>query len=116
VDPKDGSESFGVQKGSGEPGDTSDRSPYWPQRLAKGAETLAPGSKFEAVLEGNDLAHTSINNGKAIAKGLAFRPLVDTVKDTLAWWGTVPEERRAKPRFIITPEIEAKALADWKRK
>jgi len=26
----------------------------------------------------------------------------------------VPEERRAKPRFIITPEIEAKALADWK--
>lgn len=23
---------------------------------------------------------------------------------------------RAKPRFTITPEIEAKALADWKRK
>jgi hypothetical protein len=26
----------------------------------------------------------------------------------------VPEERRAKPRFVITPEIEARALADWK--
>jgi 2'-hydroxyisoflavone reductase len=25
------------------PGDTSDRFPYWPQRLAKGGETLAPG-------------------------------------------------------------------------
>jgi nucleoside-diphosphate-sugar epimerase len=42
--------------------------------------------------------------------------LAETVKDTLAWWATAPEERRAKPRFIITPEIEAKALADWKRK
>ncbi len=66
------------------------------------------------MLEGNDLGHTTIKNGKAIAKGLAFRPLAETVKDTLAWWATVPEERRAKPRFIITPEIEAKALADWK--
>jgi nucleoside-diphosphate-sugar epimerase len=62
VDPKDGSESFGVQKAQCEeivraafgkgsivvrpsyivgPGDTSDRFPYWPQRLAKGGETLA---------------------------------------------------------------------------
>ena len=58
--------------------------------------------------------HTTIKNGKAIAAGLAFRPLAGTVKDTLAWWATVSEERRAKLRFIITPEIEAKALADWK--
>ena len=64
--------------------------------------------------EGNDLGHTTIKNGKAISAGLAFRPLGETVKDTLAWWATVPEERRAKPRFIITPEIEAKALLDWK--
>ena len=63
VDPKDGSESFGVQKAQCEaivraafgkggivvrpsyivgPGDTSDRFPYWPQRLAKGGLTLAP--------------------------------------------------------------------------
>ena len=53
-------------------------------------------------------------NGKAIAAGLAFRPLAETVKDTLAWWATVPEERRAKPRFITTPEMEARALLDWK--
>ena len=66
------------------------------------------------MLEGNDLGHTTIKNGKAIAAGLAFRGLAETVKDTLAWWATVPEERRAKARFIITPEIEAKALADWK--
>lgn len=57
--------------------------------------------------------HTTIKNGRAIAGGLTFRPLAETVKDTLAW-ATVPEERRAKPRFIITPENEARALADWK--
>jgi len=74
VDPKDGSESYGVQKAQCEeivraafgkgsivvrpsyivgPGDTSDRFPYWPQRLAKGGETLAPvvaeGAEAELV-------------------------------------------------------------------
>ena len=70
VDPKDGSESFGVQKAQCEeivraafgkgsivvrpsyivgPGDTSDRFPYWPQRLAKGGLTLAPGKKSDPV-------------------------------------------------------------------
>ena len=55
----------------------------------------------------------SVKNQKAIAAGLTFRPLADTIRDTLAWWPTVPEARRAKPRFTISPEMEAKALADW---
>jgi hypothetical protein len=38
------------------------------------------------------------------------------VRDTLAWWGTTPEARRAAPRFAITPEREAAALAEWKRR
>jgi 2'-hydroxyisoflavone reductase len=56
----------------------------------------------------------SIRNARALKAGLTFRPLTDTVRDTLAWWPTVPEARRAKPRFTITPEIEAKALEDWR--
>ncbi len=169
------------------PGDTSDRFPYWPQRLAKGGEVLAPGKpddpmqivdvrdlaefmvrilenkqrgifnvagpkspliakgfypaaakaldakvkftyvddydflgahKIEesipwAMLRGNDYGMMSVKNDRAIAAGLTFRPLATTVRDTLAWWPTVPEARRAKPRFTITPEIEAQALADW---
>jgi 2'-hydroxyisoflavone reductase len=55
----------------------------------------------------------SIKNGRAIKAGLTFRPLDVTVRDTLAWWPTVPEARRTKPHFTITPEMEAKALADW---
>ncbi|HEY5062969.1 MAG TPA: NAD-dependent epimerase/dehydratase family protein, partial [Gemmatimonadaceae bacterium] len=63
-DPKDESEAYGVAKAQCEratqqafgdraivvrptyivgPGDTTDRFPYWPQRLAKGGDVLAPG-------------------------------------------------------------------------
>lgn len=207
-DPKDGEEAFGVMKAQGErfvmqafgsrglvvrptyivgPGDTSDRFPYWPVRLARGGEVLAPGRaddpsqfidvrdlaefmvrllenrrsgvlngvgperpmtarefyvaaaaaikadvkltyvddydflrahKIEesipwAMLGGNLDGMMSIRNARAVAAGLTFRPLADTVRDTLAWWPTVPEARRAKPRFTITPEIEAAALAAW---
>jgi 2'-hydroxyisoflavone reductase len=55
----------------------------------------------------------SIRNEKAIAAGLTFRPLAATVRDTLAWWPNVPEARRANPKFAITPEKEATALAAW---
>jgi 2'-hydroxyisoflavone reductase len=65
------------------------------------------------MLRGNDYGHMSALNTKSVAAGLRYRPLADTVRDTLAWWGTVPEARRASPRFSITPEKEAKALAEW---
>jgi 2'-hydroxyisoflavone reductase len=207
-DPKNLSETFGVAKSQCErqvfkafgdraivvrptyivgPGDTTDRFPYWPVRLAKGGEVLAPGHADDpmqvidvrdlaefmvhlletgrrgvynvagprepltarrfydlaaraigaevrytyvddydflaahgidesipwALLRGNDFGMMSVKNDKAIASGLAFRPLADTVRDTLAWWPTVPEARRAKPKFAISSETEAKALADW---
>jgi 2'-hydroxyisoflavone reductase len=208
-DAQDGSETYAVQKANCEkqvmeafgpggivvrptyivgPGDTTDRFPYWPVRLAKGGETLAPGRAEDPVqivdvrdlvafmvkvvedrnggifnaagprevltfgaflqeasraigststftwipdhaflkahaiqgavpwimLEGNNEGHTSIRNAKAVAAGLRFRPLAETVRDTLAWWPSVPEARRNAPRFAITAEHEAKALADWK--
>ena len=207
-DPKDGSETYGVAKAQCEraaqeafgsralivrptyivgPGDTTDRFPYWPVRLAKGGEVLAPGRRDDPVqfidvrdlaewmvhlletqasgvynavgpkdtltmpqfleqakasinsdarftwvddydflakheideaipwarLAGNDDGMMSIRNEKAVAAGLTFRPLATTVRDTLAWWPTVPEARRAKPHFTITPDKETQALADW---
>ena len=208
-DPKDGSATFGVAKARCErvtldafgdrgvvvrptyivgPGDTTDRFPYWPVRLARGGETLAPGRQDDAVqivdvrdlaafmvtlvedgrsgiynaagpaepltfgrflaqaaaalgstsrfvwvddyafleqqgiteaipwvmLKGNDYGHTHVRNDRAKAAGLAFRPLAETVRDTLAWWPTVPEARRANPRFAIKPEQEVAALAAWR--
>lgn len=211
ADPKDESETYGVAKARCErqvreafgdralivrptyivgPGDTSDRFPYWPVRLARGGEVLAPGRRDDPVqiidvrdlaewmvrlleerrsgvfnaagprdvltmprfleeakaaldadvkftwvddyaflaeqkideaipwarLEGNDDGMMSISNRKAIAAGLTFRPLAATVRDTLAWWSTVPETRRAAPKFTITPQKEAEALAAWHRR
>ncbi len=208
TDPEDGSEAYGVAKVQCEqhvtatfgerglvvrptyiigPGDTTDRFPYWPLRLQRGGEVLAPGRKedpvqwidvrdlaefmvhavearrsgifnaagpatpttmgafleqaravinpqatltwiedyafleaheiFDSVpwvmLKGNDLGHTSASNAKAIAAGLTFRPLATTLRDTLAWWPSVPQERRDAAKFSVTPEMEAKALADW---
>jgi 2'-hydroxyisoflavone reductase len=66
-----------------------------------------------AMLEGNNDGMMSIRNDRAIAAGLTFGPLEETLRDTLAWWPSVPEERRKNPKFAITPGIEAKALADW---
>lgn len=208
-DAQDGSERYGVNKAQCEqltlkafgdggivvrpsyivgPGDTTDRFPYWPVRLARGGVTLAPGRPEDPVqlidvrdlaefmiklvedrrsgafnvagprngltfgaflseatralgststftwvpdhallkahkifgsvpwimLEGNDRYHTSVNHDKAMDAGLGFRPLAQTVRDTLAWWPTVPEARRTAPRFAITPEGEAGVLKAWR--
>ncbi len=65
------------------------------------------------MLKGNDLGHLSARNDRSVAAGLRFRPLATTARDTLAWWPTVPEARRAAAAFAITTEQETRALADW---
>jgi len=206
---EEGADSYGVQKAQSEqlaraafgdgaiilrptyivgPGDTTDRFPYWPVRLARGGDVLAPGKPTDAVqlIDVRDLAEwmvrlvedgsggtynvtgpretltmqrfleesraaigsdarftwvddydfltaqklgaaipwvmprgtylgsARISNARAVDAGLTFRPLRATVKDTLAWWPTVPAERQAKPRFVLTPEREAEILAAWR--
>ncbi len=54
-----------------------------------------------------------MSSAKAIRAGLRFRDPVDTVKDTLAWWKSLPEERRAKPKAFLPPEREAELLKLW---
>ncbi len=49
---------------------------------------------------------------KAIAAGLAFRPLADTARDTLAWWRSLPADQQTM-RTGIDPEKEARILAAW---
>ena len=48
---------------------------------------------------------------RAMDKGLRFRPLAATVKDTLDYWHSLPAERRDKPRAGLTPAREAELLA-----
>jgi nucleoside-diphosphate-sugar epimerase len=83
-DPKDESAAFGVAKSKCEqqmlsvfgdhgivvrptyivgPGDTTDRFPYWPQRLARGGEVLAPGRRDDPVqfIDVRDLAEFMVH-------------------------------------------------------
>jgi 2'-hydroxyisoflavone reductase len=50
---------------------------------------------------------------KAIDAGLTFRSPEETARDTLAWWNTLPEERRASLRTGMSAEREAEVLAAW---
>lgn len=172
------------------PGDTTDRFPYWPVRIAQGGEVLLPGGPFDPVQfmdvrdltqfmihliedsttgvfnvggpypttttvaemaygiravttepvewtyvddydflresgvgamvpwvmpRGNSLGHTRVSYQKAVEHGYRFRPLAETVRDTLDWWASdaVPAERRNDPNFVLTREREAEILAAW---
>ena len=50
---------------------------------------------------------------RALDKGLTFRPLGDTARDTLAWFKKLPPERQRKLKAGLTPEREAALLAEW---
>ena len=170
------------------PRDETDRFTYWPVRIDRGGEVLAPGDPSDPVqfIDGRDLAEwvirmveereTGIYNAtgpdkmlgvgpmlegikaanksnanftwvntdfleaqkvapwsdipvwvpprgeeagmgrisikRALEKGLTFRPLAETARDTLAWFKSQPPERQ-KLKAGISSEREAEVLAAW---
>jgi 2'-hydroxyisoflavone reductase len=60
------------------------------------------------------MARTSIS--RALSKGLTFRPLSDTARDTLAWFKSQPAERQAKLRAGMTADREKEVLTVWKKR
>lgn len=54
-----------------------------------------------------------VNAELATSKGLKARPLSESIKDTWAWWQTLPEERTAKLKTGISPGRQADILAIW---
>jgi 2'-hydroxyisoflavone reductase len=61
--------------------------------------------------DGEDAGMASVNCARAIGKGLAFRPLGETARDTLAWWMAQPDARRAKLKAGISRDREREVLA-----
>src|SRR6476661_5491910 len=135
------------------PRDETDRFTYWPVRIDRGGEVLAPGNpkdpvqfidgiksalnsnatftwadaeflkqqKVEAwsdmpVWAGDELGLSRTNISRAVAKGLTFRPLADTARDTLTWFKAQKAERQAKLRAGLTAEREKEVLAAWHQK
>ena len=59
------------------------------------------------------LSRTKID--RALSKGLTFRPLNVTARDTLAWFKSLPQDRQSKLRAGLAPEREPQVLAAWKK-
>ncbi|HEY6111926.1 MAG TPA: NAD-dependent epimerase/dehydratase family protein [Chthoniobacterales bacterium] len=168
------------------PRDETDRFTYWPVRIDRGGEVLAPGMPDDPVqfIDARDLAEWTIrmveNNetgvynatgpakplgiggmldginqalksnakftwvnedfltqqkvqawsdmpvwtGKegglsrtkierALSKGLTFRPLADTARDTLGWFKSLPQDRQSHMKAGLSDEREAQVLAGW---
>ncbi|HEY2799941.1 MAG TPA: NAD-dependent epimerase/dehydratase family protein [Chthoniobacterales bacterium] len=171
------------------PGDQTDRFTYWPVRIDRGGEVLAPGDPSDPVqfIDARDLAEWTIrmaeagttgvynatgpaqrltisdmlngiktalgssatftwvpatflekenvspwsdmpvwvpptgedagmgriSNARAVGKGLTFRPLAETARDTLSWFKAQTPDRQAKLKAGLAPEREAAVLKDW---
>jgi 2'-hydroxyisoflavone reductase len=64
--------------------------------------------------EDGGLSRTSIK--KALAKGLTFRPLAETARDTLSWFKSQPPERQTELKAGLKPEREKEVLDEWHKK
>jgi len=170
------------------PRDPTDRFTYWPVRVARGGEVLAPGDGADPtqVVDARDLTHfmirlaenatvdtfnatghtrsmselligiraaegadatftwadadflaahdvkpwsdmpvwvpdgedtagfARVDIGRALRAGLTFRPLAETVTDTLAWFREQPADRREHMRSGLTAEREEEVLRAWR--
>jgi len=52
---------------------------------------------------------------RALSKGLTFRPLAETARDTLTWFKSLPPERQSKLKAGLSREREAEVLIAWKK-
>ena len=51
---------------------------------------------------------------KALAAGLTISPVEETIRDTLAWFKSLPRERQDALRAGMSAEKEASVLAAWR--
>src|SRR5438045_9135460 len=79
------------------------------------AQKVAPWSDMPVWIppRGEEAGGARISIQRALAKGLTFRPLADTARETLACFKSQPSERQAKLKGGLTPEREVEVLAAW---
>jgi len=86
-----------------------------PAAFLEGRSVSAWGDMPAWIPRGPDAGAMQLSNARAVAKGLRFRPVADTARDTLAWWKAEPEERRRAPMHAgLAPDRETEVLAAWK--
>lgn len=62
---------------------------------------------------GETAGFAQVSRNRALAKGLTFRPLAATAKDTLDWHKTRPAAERERLRAGIAPARETEVLTAW---
>jgi 2'-hydroxyisoflavone reductase len=87
----------------------------WADTAFLEAQKVRPWSDLPVwVPQATELGGISrVSHARARARGLGFRPLEQTVRDTLAWFHTLPPERQAKLRAGLSAEREREVLAAW---
>jgi 2'-hydroxyisoflavone reductase len=65
---------------------------------------------------GDTAGFATRNIERAVAAGLTFRPLAETVRDTLAWHETRTAERKAQLNAGLPAERELEVLNAWRRR
>jgi len=66
-----------------------------------------------APLHGDEAGASLTDVTRAMRAGLRCRPLADTVRDTLAWFRSLPAERQGELRAGLDPQKEADTLRAW---
>jgi len=82
------------------------------------AQKVEPWSDMPVWIppRGEEAGGNRISIKRALDKGLTFRPLDATARDTLAWFKSQPAERQAKLKAGLSPERETEVLAAWHKK
>ncbi|KPJ90723.1 MAG: hypothetical protein AMS18_10170 [Gemmatimonas sp. SG8_17] len=73
---------------------------------------VRPWSDMPVWIPADRLSFVRID--RALEKGLTFRPLAVTARDTIDWHQTRPEEQRNSMRTGLKPEREAELLEEWR--
>ncbi len=94
---------------------TSDAKFTWVDADFLEAQKVSPWGDMPVWIppRGDALGFARISIKCALDKGLTFRPLADTARDTLDWYKTLSAERRAKMGAGIAPQRETEVLAAW---
>jgi nucleoside-diphosphate-sugar epimerase len=94
---------------------TSDARFTWVDANFLEAQKVRPWADMPVWIppSGEGLGFAQISIKRAVDKGLTFRPLADTARDTIAWFKTLPAERQAKMGAGLQPQRETEVLAAW---
>jgi 2'-hydroxyisoflavone reductase len=92
----------------------SDMTPVWVSSDFVRAHGLVEGADLPiwSSPDGAESKAALVSGKRAFAKGLTNRPTVETARDTVRWWSTLPAERTASLRAGLSPEREAGLLAE----